>query len=202
MQLGKEQLVTLLNVFEGNPPILIDHPAFEQPLPACGVSMKDGRIKIYCADLEDKPQTENSAPKESEDIIVFADGACSGNPGPGGWANIIQIEKDGKLRELENSGSCEEETTNQRMEIAAAAHALMYLKDMGINDRPITLHSDSKYLVETMNGNFRRKKNLDMWKFMDRAAEGLKIAWVHVKEDTDPRQSRCDELAKRAVPKR
>ena len=78
-------------------------------------------------------------------IIIFCDGACSGNPGPGGWGVII-VTPEGKVREL---GSGELETTNNRMELTAAIHALEFVRD---RSDEIFLHTDSKYVIQGMTG--------------------------------------------------
>lgn len=74
-------------------------------------------------------------------INIYTDGACSGNPGPGGWAAIIV---DGEKRQEIKGGA--ENTTNNRMELTAAIEGLAQVPD----DSKITVHSDSLYLVNTM----------------------------------------------------
>ena len=95
-------------------------------------------------------------------INIYTDGACMGNPGPGGWAAIID-GGDGR-RELKGR---DERTTNNRMEILAAIK--------GLEDTPpgaeVTVHSDSQYLVYTMTRNWKRKANLDLWDALDKKRE-------------------------------
>ena len=91
-------------------------------------------------------------------INIYTDGACQGNPGPGGWAAIV--EEDGGSREL--SGR-ESKTTNNRMEVMAAIKGLEGTPD----GSSVTLHSDSRYLVNTMTKEWKRNVNVDLWDRLD-----------------------------------
>src|SRR5215468_7193294 len=104
-------------------------------------------------------------------ILVYADGSCEGNPGPGGWGVVI-VSPEGKHRL--NGG--DSRTTNNRMEIMAAIEALRAL-DPGI---PVILRSDSQYLVKTVNDGWRRTKNQDLWKELDAeiARHEVRFEWV------------------------
>ena len=104
-------------------------------------------------------------------ILVYADGSCEGNPGPGGWGVVI-VSPEGKHRL--NGG--DSRTTNNRMEIMAAIEALRAL-DPGI---PVILRSDSQYLVKTVNDGWRRSKNQDLWKELDAeiARHEVRFEWV------------------------
>src|SRR6516162_7344862 len=104
-------------------------------------------------------------------IVIYADGSCEGNPGPGGWGVVI-LTADGTHR-LSGGDS---ETTNNRMEITAAIEALRVL-DSGV---PVILRSDSQYLVKTMNDGWRRTKNQDLWQELDRevARHDVRFEWV------------------------
>ena len=120
-------------------------------------------------------------------ITIYTDGACTGNPGPGGWGAVIV--GDSKRREL--SGG-EKRTTNNRMEIMAAIK--------GLEETPpgssVHIESDSQYLVFTMTRNWKRNKNHDLWKKLDRlvAERGVEWAWTrgHVGH---PENERADALA-------
>ena len=137
-------------------------------------------------------------------IEIFTDGACSGNPGPGGWGAILRY--NGVEREL--SGG-ERLTTNNRMELQAAIAALEALK------RPCTVrvHTDSAYLRDGVTrwlANWKRNgwktadrkpvKNADLWQRLDAATAGHAISWRWVKGHAGhPENERADELARLAI---
>lgn len=142
-------------------------------------------------------------------LFAFTDGACSGNPGPGGWGALLQA-KDGDtvVKERELCGG-EPETTNNRMELLAAINALEAL------DRASTLTvvTDSAYvkggITEWMHG-WKRKgwktasnkpvKNEDLWKRLDQAAARHAVTWQWVKGHAGhPENERADELARRGM---
>lgn len=134
-------------------------------------------------------------------VEVWTDGACSGNPGPGGWGAILRYGE----REKELSGG-EPLTTNNRMELLAAISALEALT------RPCTviLHTDSQYLRQGITGwihGWKRNgwktadrkpvKNDELWKRLDAALGQHKIAWEWVKGHAgDPMNERADALAR------
>ena len=140
------------------------------------------------------------------DFIAYTDGACSGNPGPGGWGVLLQA-KDGEtiVKERELSGG-EAETTNNRMELLAAINALETLA------RPteITIVTDSAYVKNGVTGwifgwkkngwkTAARKpvKNADLWQRLDTAQARHKVAWEWVKGHAGhPENERADELAR------
>jgi len=150
---------------------------------------------------------KTSQPFETE-VMLYTDGACSGNPGPGGWAFILRHVTSGKT--AEESGA-EEETTNNRMELRAAIEGLSRLK------RPtqVTVVTDSSYLkqgvTEWMSGwknrGWKRKvrnslkpvKNVELWKELDDLASKHTIIFELVRGHTGhPENERCDELAVQA----
>jgi len=139
------------------------------------------------------------------EVELYTDGACSGNPGPGGWAFILRHPASGK--EIESSGG-ERETTNNRMELEAVVRGLSTLK------RPssVKLMTDSVYvgkgLSEWMakwkaNGWRRREgkawkevKNEDLWRRLDELIHGHKLTYIRVAGHSGhPENDRCDELA-------
>ncbi|RJX21368.1 MAG: ribonuclease HI [Desulforudis sp.] len=141
-----------------------------------------------------------------KEAIIYTDGACSGNPGPGGWAAVI-IEGD---RQREISGS-EKETTNQRMELKAALEALRVLD--GTHDQ-VTLVSDSAYLVNCFrdrwyerwdrNGWVNAKKqpvqNRDLWQELISLAGRHQVRFVKTKgHSNDELNNRADALAREAI---
>ena len=134
-------------------------------------------------------------------VIIYTDGACSGNPGPGGWGAILMY----KEKKLEISGY-EERTTNNRMELMAPIQALARLKE----PCEVKLYSDSAYLVNAFRkgwlDNWQQKnwlksdkkpvENQDLWKEILKYAGVHRIEWIKVKGHADnPYNNRCDELA-------
>jgi ribonuclease HI len=141
---------------------------------------------------------------ETQDHVeIWTDGGCKPNPGPGGWAAILSFR--GTIREL--SGG-ERETTNNRMELTAAAEALAALK------RPCTviLHTDSEYLkngITRWHTGWVRKnwrtaggdpvKNMDLWRLVLDAAKPHSIDWRWVRGHSgNPMNERADLLATQA----
>jgi ribonuclease HI len=140
------------------------------------------------------------------ELLVYTDGACSGNPGPGGWAALMIAKRDGvvvKEREL-NGG--EKLTTNNRMELMGAISALEAL------ERPsdVTIITDSAYvkggITEWIFGWKRRGwktaakkdvKNVDLWQRLDAAQSRHSVTWEWVKGHAGhPENERADELAR------
>ena len=136
-----------------------------------------------------------------KEIELFTDGACSGNPGPGGWGAILRYK--GKEKEL--SGG-EAQTTNNRMELTAVIKGLSALKE----PCNVTLTTDSKYVADAINLGWARswknngwrkadKKpalNSDLWEELLNLCEKheVKIVWVKG-HDGHPENERCDSLA-------
>ncbi len=140
------------------------------------------------------------------DIVdIHTDGACSGNPGPGGWGAVLSYH--GKAREL--SGG-EAGTTNNRMELMAAIRALEALS------RPsrVRLHTDSTYLKDGITGWIHRwkangwktaarkpVKNVDLWQRLEAALASHEVDWHWVKGHAgDPGNERADALARQGIP--
>lgn len=124
-------------------------------------------------------------------VLIWTDGSCLGNPGPGGWAYIIQIGEE----RTEASGHSVE-TTNNRMEMTAAIEALKTLPSA----RTVVLHSDSQLLIKTMTLGWKRKKNHDLWAELDRLAALHNIDWQWVRgHNGHPENEACDALAQRAA---
>jgi len=142
-----------------------------------------------------------------ERVQIFTDGACSGNPGPGGWGVVLRW----KGTEKEMSGG-ERETTNNRMEMMAAIKALESLK----RTVPVDLYTDSTYVRDGItkwlpgwksNGwkTAAKKpvKNQDLWERLDAALQDHDIAWHWVKGHAGhPENERADELARSGIPGR
>lgn len=124
-------------------------------------------------------------------VLIWTDGSCLGNPGPGGWAYIIQIGEE----RVEASGHVVE-TTNNRMEMTAAIEALKTLP----HSRTVVLHSDSQLLIKTMTLGWKRKKNHDLWTELDRLAAVHQISWEWVRgHNGHPENEACDRLAQDAA---
>ncbi len=137
-------------------------------------------------------------------IDIWTDGACSGNPGPGGWGAVLRYGET----EKELSGA-EPATTNNRMELMAAIQALEALK------RPseVRLHTDSKYVMDGLtkwihgwkrNGwktaDKKPVKNEDLWKRLDAANGRHQVKWIWVKGHAgDAMNERADALARAAI---
>jgi ribonuclease HI len=152
---------------------------------------------------------ENQAPARSpqggREVEIFTDGACRGNPGPGGWGAILRY---GTV-EKELSGG-DAQTTNNRMELMAAIAALEALK------RPcrVRLHTDSQYvrdgITQWLPGWKARQwrtadkkpvKNVDLWQRLDAAAAPHRVEWIWVRGHAGhPENERADALARAAVP--
>ncbi|HAI28849.1 MAG TPA: ribonuclease HI [Thalassospira sp.] len=137
---------------------------------------------------------------------MWTDGACSGNPGPGGWGAILRF----KGVEKEMSGG-DPETTNNRMEMMAAISALEALK------RPcvIDIYTDSSYVRDGITkwifgwqkrgwktADKKPVKNVELWQRLLKALEPHQVEWHWVKGHAGhPENERCDELARQAVPR-
>jgi ribonuclease HI len=142
-----------------------------------------------------------------KDVIIYTDGACSGNPGPGGWGAVLIYGET--IKEL--SGG-ERNTTNQRMELKAAVEALKALKE----SCNVTLHSDSAYLINCFkqkwylnwqkNGwkNSKREpvQNQELWQELLDIYSKHRVTWAKVKGHSGVKwNERCDELARAAIPR-
>ena len=143
------------------------------------------------------------------EIIAYTDGACSGNPGPGGWGVILQA-KDGLvlIKERELFGG-EKDTTNNRMELIAAISCLESLE----KPTKLTLFTDSNYVkggitewMKTWKKNEwkteskKSVKNVDLWKRLDKARQKHNVTWKWVKGHSGQTENeRADELARQGM---
>jgi ribonuclease HI len=138
------------------------------------------------------------------EAVIYTDGACSGNPGPGGWGAVLRYGDT--LRELHGG---ERATTNNRMELMAVISALEALK----RPVPIQLYTDSRYVLDGITKwlpGWKRAgwltaakkpvKNVDLWQRLVTALEPHEVSWHWVKGHAgDPGNERADELARLGI---
>jgi ribonuclease HI len=142
------------------------------------------------------------------EILIYTDGACSGNPGPGGWAAVLAW--NGHRKEI---SGFEPDTTNNRMELRAVIEALRSLKKKTL---PVRIVTDSKYVQQAFTqdwiGKWQRNgwrtaskdpvKNQDLWEELIRLSRTLKLYWDWTKgHSADPINQRCDDLARAQIEK-
>jgi len=139
-------------------------------------------------------------------VFLYTDGACSGNPGPGGWAFVLKHPKSGKM--IERAGA-EPDTTNNRMELLAAINGFGSLNRHSI----VEFHSDSEYVLkgikEWLPGWKARGwrtaakapvKNVDLWQQLDEAVQKHTVNYHWVRGHSGhPENERCDVLAVDAI---
>ena len=139
-------------------------------------------------------------------VDIFTDGACSGNPGPGGWAAILRAG----AHEKEISGG-EIATTNNRMELLAVINGLKALKA----GSEVTIHTDSRYAMDGATQWLKRWKangwktsdkkpvrNDDLWRALDTAMSAHKVSWRWIRGHSDHVDNeRADALARAAIPR-
>ena len=137
-------------------------------------------------------------------VDIFTDGACKGNPGPGGWGAILRMGN----HEKELSGG-EAETTNNRMEMTAVIRALNALNE----HCAVTIHTDSRYVIDGMtkwlegwkrkgwvNASKQPVRNQDLWHDLIEAVLHHQIEWQWIKgHDGHPENERADKLASDAA---
>ena len=126
-------------------------------------------------------------------ITLYTDGACSGNPGPGGYAAILVAQDDtGQARKEHVVVGSEAETTNNRMEMRAVIEGLKALT----KPSPVRVVSDSEYVVNTMTRNWKRRKNHDLWEELDTLCATHDVTWEHIKGHAGHKYNeRADRLA-------
>jgi ribonuclease HI len=150
------------------------------------------------------PPPPSAPPKTLTQVVIYTDGACSGNPGPGGWGALLRSG----AHERELCGG-EAQTTNNRMELLAAIEALEALKFRCA----VTLYTDSTYVKQGIDSwilGWRKKgwrtasgepvKNKDLWVRLDAARGQHEVTWRWVKGHAGhPDNERADELARRGM---
>ena len=137
-------------------------------------------------------------------VEIYTDGACRGNPGPGGWGVVLI---SGNRRKTLYGG--DPETTNNRMELTAAIEALTALK----GSQDVLLHTDSRYVMDGINqwlANWKKRnwvtagkkpvKNRDLWQALDEAVQRHRITWKWVRGHSgNPGNEEADALANRGI---
>ena len=137
-------------------------------------------------------------------VIIYTDGACRGNPGPGGWGALIRLD----AIEKEIFGG-QVDTTNNQMELTAAIEGLAALKERC----SVELYTDSKYVIQGINdwiegwkaknwktANKKPVKNVDLWKQLDSLNQKFSVNWIWVKgHSDDPGNDMADLLANQAM---
>lgn len=141
-------------------------------------------------------------------VEIYTDGACSGNPGPGGWAAVLLYQD--KVKEI--SGS-EDETTNQRMELRAVVEGL---KALNVRNWQVKVYSDSAYIVNALEKGWLQKwsqngwitsgkkpvANQDLWQELRRLTGQNRVKMIKVAGHKGVKwNERCDALARRAIKK-
>mgnify|MGYP006281750183 CR=1 FL=1 len=145
----------------------------------------------------------------STGLFAYTDGACSGNPGPGGWGVVLEAVRDGEVVKSRELSGGEPATTNNRMELMAAIRALETL------ERPsdITVVTDSQYLRQGITGwihAWKRNgwktaakkpvKNAELWQRLDAAGARHRVTWEWVKGHAGhPQNERADALARAEI---
>lgn len=143
-------------------------------------------------------------------LVIFTDGACSGNPGPGGWGSIVSLSS-GETVEL---GGSHPETTNNRMEMTALLESFLFLLKAGWVAKETVVYADSKYMIDGLtkwihgwvkngwiNGGGEAVKNQDLWIELKRTkdsleAKGFRFSFQYVPGHSGvPGNERCDEIA-------
>jgi ribonuclease HI len=146
--------------------------------------------------------------KGQNEMALFSDGACRGNPGPGSWAFIAQ---DAKGKVVNQGSDFEEQTTNNRMELKGAIYALKFAKQE--NKEKLYLYTDSKYVVDGVEkwvagwksrgwkkADKKEPENLDLWKEIDSLVQNLNVKLMWVKGHAGhPQNEYCDQLANQTL---
>ncbi|MCH2310105.1 MAG: ribonuclease HI [SAR202 cluster bacterium] len=117
---------------------------------------------------------------------IYTDGACIGNPGPGGWGVVILNENDNQFL----SGG-EKNTTNNRMEIMAVIEGLK-----NVESTDLTVYSDSTYVINTITKGWKKNKNQDLWEILEKLVSEKNVKWKWVKGHSGNEfNEKADQLA-------
>lgn len=141
-----------------------------------------------------------------ENLEIYTDGGCSGNPGPGGWAFVVANAGSG----LYTQSGGDQQTTNNRMELSAVINAIKYVLSLPAPRPAITLHTDSQYVkngITVWIHNWKRNgwrtaskdpvKNRDLWIELDNLTQQVGISWLWVKGHAGVELNElCDSLVR------
>ena len=123
----------------------------------------------------------------SSEIVIHTDGACKGNPGPGGWAAVIQQNGNQQI-----ISGAHPHTTNNRMEMTGVIKGLEAVDPSA----KVLISSDSTYVINTMTKGWKRKANHDLWDQLDRLVKSRNISWRWVRGHSgDPGNELADSAA-------
>src|ERR1700753_407128 len=161
-------------------------------------------VSVYSFPRDHAPAIRHGSLCGMNEAVIYTDGACSGNPGPGGWGAVLRYGD--VVRELHGG---ERLTTNNRMELLAAISALEALT----RPVPVQLYTDSKYVLDGITkwlSGWQRNgwktaskqpvKNVDLWQRLVAAMAPYEISWHWVKgHNGDPGNARADELARLGI---
>ncbi len=127
-------------------------------------------------------------------IIIYTDGSCKGNPGPGGWGAVIFT--NGSQKPSVMLGGGEVGTTNNRMEMLAVIESLKYIHANHLQQSEINLYSDSNLVIQTLNQGWKRKANVDLWEELDSLNEELNVTYNWVRGHNENKwNEECDRIA-------
>lgn len=141
---------------------------------------------------------------EGNGLLIYTDGGCSGNPGPGGWACVL---KDGSVQRERSGGA--QHTTNNKMELTAVIEALRTARaEFGADKRHISIYTDSQYVKNGITSwihNWEKNgwqtsakkpvKNRELWQELKRQSDGLQLNWHWVKGHSgDELNEKCDQM--------
>ena len=170
------------------------------------------RAPLALSNLKITMPTADPTGKADSQIRIWTDGACIGNPGPGGWAFVAQRLVDGEvIKDVDVSGSEPFETTNNRMEMQAVIEALKIIPRS--ETAPVTIYSDSQLVINGASkwlpdwivkgwktANRKPVANRDLWEQILDLSKGLNITWVWVRGHAGNAQNeRVDGLAENAA---
>ena len=133
-------------------------------------------------------------------ILVYTDGSCIGNPGPGGWGFLlVEGEKTATQKIIFSDSGYDFDTTNNRMEMSAFLEAIKYLSK-NFSSQHVQIFSDSNLLVQSINQNWKRKANQDLWQQIDKFLPlvNIKLDWVKA-HHIDKYNNECDAIAQAAA---
>jgi ribonuclease HI len=191
------QLEEIVGTGEPDPRLLQRATAYQVALVDNGMDVPES-INYLAQDRSNEPMPLAAEPQDdyqaqAPSLTIATDGACSGNPGPGGWGAVL-IQGD---RTLEIGGAVPD-TTSNRMEMTAAIKGLKFAKEAGLLEEGAKAHiiTDSQILAKGATGEWKRKANKDLWAEYDAAAAGVEVEFEWVRgHQGHPLNERADAIA-------